>query len=224
MRLNFCLLLLCFPSLCTADNYEDILLQAFARFDDNYREEWAFTEERIFKEVTSRGRYDPRLPDRWSLLTVDGRTPTEKEISTYREDKSKEGNGRGAGKNSPEAMMNPESLSLIEETKTYWLFEFLPAGDDQKFMEHMDGEMMIDKSSLAIQFIDIRSSDSFKPRFGVRVSEFLTRLEFMRTNEEGPVVPQSMRFRIKAKAFGVMDVDERVSVVYSDYRFVGADE
>jgi len=58
----------------------------------------------------------------------------------------------------------------------------------------------------------------------VSVKEFLTRLEFTPVNEEGPVVPQSMRFRIKAKAFGVMDVDERVSVVYSDYQFVGADE
>lgn len=224
MRINCCLLFLCFPALCVADNYTDILQQAFARFDDNYREEWAFTEERIFKGVTSRGRYDPRQQDRWSLLTLDGRTPTEKEISAYHKEKSKEGEGRGAGKNRPEAMMNPESLSLIEETETYWLFDFLPAGDDQKFMEHMDGEMMIDKSSLAIEFIDIRSSDSFKPRFGVRVKEFLTRLEFMRANEEGPVVLQSMRFRIKAKAFGMMDVDERVSVVYSEYQFVGGNE
>ena len=224
MRINYCLLFLCFPSLCVADNYTDILQQAFARFDDNYQEEWAFTEERIFKEVTSRGRYDPRSEDRWSLLTVDGRTPTEKEISTYREDKSKEANGRGAGKNSPEAMMNPESLSLIEETENYWLFDFLPAGDNQKFMEYLNGEMMINKSSTTIQFIDIRSTDSFKPRFGVRVKEFLTRLEFTTVNEDGPVVPQSMRFRIKAKAFGVMDVDERVSVVYSDYQFVGGDE
>lgn len=224
LRLKICLLCLCLPSLSLADNYEDILLQAFARFDDNYREAWAFTEERIFKDVTSRGRYDPRVSNSWSLLSVDGRTPTDKEVGEYLEEKSKEGNGRGAGKNRPEDMMKPESLSLIEETENYWLFDFLPAGDDNKFMEHLDGEMMISKSNQTIQFIDIRSTGSFKPRFGVRVNEFLTRIEFRPVNEEGPVVPQSMRFRIKAKAFGVMDVDERVSVSYSDYEFVGADE
>ncbi|HAK53607.1 MAG TPA: hypothetical protein DCM54_17150, partial [Gammaproteobacteria bacterium] len=43
----FCLLLGFLPLCSLAADYDQILQQALAEFDDDYRETWAFTEERV---------------------------------------------------------------------------------------------------------------------------------------------------------------------------------
>ena len=221
----FCLLLGFLPLCSLAADYDQILQQALAEFDDDYRETWAFTEERVFDGVTTVARFDPRGAEKWQLLSVAGKAPTSEEIDRFSEEKSKEG-GRGKGRRgdgSPETMVTPGSLSMIEETEDYWLFDFIPGGkgDNADFMAQLSGEMKISKENTAIEFIDIRSDGAFKPRFGFKVSEFITRMEFVRASLQGPAVPRAMQFRIKARALGMMKVDEKVSLQYRDYQFVG---
>jgi hypothetical protein len=200
--------------------YSQILAQALAAFDEDYRESWAFTEERVMEGVTAVGRYDPRTPDQWQLMSVDGREPTASEIEDYLEQKANE--SRGDRRQGPDSMVTPGSLSLTEETEDYWLFDFLPTveGDQAAVMEYLDGDMKINKSGPIIEFIDVRSSEAFKPRFGVKINDFMTRMEFERLGGQGPVVPQSMHFSIDMKAF-LMNVDQAVTVQYRDYEYTG---
>ncbi len=213
------LLIILWPCQVRGD-HEAILASAFAAFDENYLESWAFTEERTLSGVTSVGRYDPRESDQWQLLVIDGRKPSAKESEEYQEGKASGGNGASQRADS---MVTPDSLSLKEETARYWLFDFLPMGEggSAKVMKHLDGTIRISKSGPAVEFIDVRSAKSFRPRFGVRIREFLTHLEFTRAEDDGPVVPRQLQFRINMRAYGVISVDERVSIEYRDYQYVG---
>ena len=218
-----CLLLSALPLYSFAIDYSEILQRALTEFDDNYRDNWAFTEEREFGGVTTLARFDPRCSKKWQLLSVDGESPTSEAIAQYIEEKSNEG-GRGKGKRgTPVTMVTPGSLSLMEETEDYWLFDFIPGGegDNGKFMAQLNGEMKINKRSGSIEFIDIRSDGTFKPRFGFKVSEFVTRMEFVQAGLKGPAVPSAMEFRIKGRALGMMKVDEMVNLHYRDYQYVG---
>ena len=92
-----CLLLSALPLYSFAIDYSEILQRALTELDDNYRDNWAFTEEREFGGVTTFARFDPRRDKKWQLLSVDGRSPTPEAIAQYIEERSNE-DGRGKGK------------------------------------------------------------------------------------------------------------------------------
>ena len=120
-------------------------------------------------------------------------------------------------------MVQPGSLSLIEETDSYWLFNFLPAEDedDEGILKHLDATLKIVKGGPYIEFISLQSNKPFRPQFGVKISNLTTRLVFGPAAMNGPIVPVSVDIRIKARAFLAISVDETVSISFSDYEYVG---
>lgn len=212
------------------DEYPSALLQeAIAAIDEDYRDHWAFTETAIDSEATVIGRFDPRRggEDRWQLISVDGRAPTADEAETFRIDKAGEMAADGpADEDEAEAevgeMVRPDTLSLIEETADYWLFSFVPENDDDEdFLEMMQGTLRIAKDGRYLEHINIESSGPFKPAFGVKVHRFLTRLTFGPAVAGGPIVPRSVAFNVKVRAYLLMNVDESGSVTWSDFEYVG---
>ncbi|MDA0791263.1 MAG: hypothetical protein O2780_17615 [Proteobacteria bacterium] len=197
--------------------YDAIFLQAMAAFPADYRKSWSFTEKRVVNGVATVGHYDPRSEPGWRLLTVDQRQPTDEETEAYLKEKATEAT-RSDSRTDPDQMIRPDSLELLEETSDYWLFDFVPTGkgDNADFMKHMDGALRISKAGPIVEFIDIRSREAFKPRFGFKVNDFLTRMEFV--EQSGAVLPYRLEFRIDAKAMGLMNIDQKVSVQYTDYQ------
>ncbi len=117
--------------------------------------------------------------------------------------------------------VDSESLELLEETDDHYLFSFIPSDDDEDFLEHLDATVKIIKSGPYIEYIDMHNSKPFRPRIGVKISNFVTRLGFGPAAEGGPIVPIFIDVRIKMRAFFIINVDETVSISYSDYEFVG---
>ena len=210
-----------------AINHAAILQDAANAMDDDYMQEWAYTETSIESDTHTVGRYDPRQPEgeRWQLLSVDGRTPSVQEIANYAEEKENDNGSSSAndGDNDVSDIAEPDSLRLIEQTDDYWLYSFTPAEDDdeEEFMQHIDATMKIVKDGPYIEYIDLHSNKPFKPQFGVKVKEFVTRLMFGPAAGGGPIVPLSVDVRIKARAFIAIGIDESMSVSFSDYEYVG---
>jgi len=152
------------------------------------------------------------------LLSVDGREPTAEEIEEYADDKADD---NGDDDNGVDVMVDPESLELLEETDDHYLFSFIPSDDDEDFIEHLDATVKIIKDGLYIEYIAMHNSAPFRPKIGVKVSNLVTRLGFGPATEGGPIVPMSIDIRIKMRAFFVINVDENISISYSDYEFVG---
>ena len=209
------------PSSRASEQYQALLQQASRGFEKDYRESWAFTEERSRAGITWLGRWDPRHNKRWTLLSVDGHEPTDKERSKYQHDKAEElKRGRGRSQ-SPDTMVAPGSMTLVSQDASAWHFRFQPTGegDSAAVMRYLQGNMTIQKSGPEITMIEVHSTGNFKPKFGFTVHEFLSRFEFERI-QNGPMVPMRLDFHIVAKAMGLMNINDRVTVHYRDYEKV----
>lgn len=207
-----------------AVDHDAIFEEAVRAIDDEYMQSWSYTETSQVSEATLVGRYDPRgaIGDRWTLLSVDGRAPTDEEIADYEDDKEEDTESDSDDDdNEVAAMVEPGSLSLIEETENYYLFTFTPTDDEDDFLEHVDATVKIIKAGPYIEYVDLRSAKPFRPQFGVKIKEFVTRLSFAPAAINGPIVPMSIDVRIKARAFLFVGIDETVSISYSDYQYAG---
>jgi hypothetical protein len=213
----------------TRDGYEALFEQALESIAWNAHEDWAFTETTSGSDGDFIGRYDPRLPEdqRWTLLSIDGRDPTDKESRQYakrRRDEHHDGDHEEGGE--IDGMVDPGSLALVEETAEYWLLRFVPADDEddddemgRKVLEQMDGTVKIIKDGRYLEYIDIRNTKPIRPKVGVKMNKFLTRITFGPAIEDGPIVMKSMDVAVKLSAYLLVRVDETESVRFSDFEF-----
>jgi hypothetical protein len=217
------------PLQVAAGDYSALLQEAASALDNDFDNQWAFTETSIESELTTVARFNPANPrgERWHLLTVDGRSPTGEEIADFAEEKAEESwrsddYEKDEPGNDVEEMVEPDSLQLIEETDEHWLFSFDPSEDDdeEEFLKFVDATLRIAKDGPYIEYIHMQNNKPFRPQFGVKVKEFVTRLVFGPAATGGPIVPLSVDIRIKARAFLVVGVDETFSTSFSDYEFV----
>lgn len=232
MRFALLLILLC-PLALAAEDYAALFEDAVNNVTWQYPDDWAYTETRRSKNGVQVGRFDPSRPEdeRWTLLAVDGRSPTAEEIETFLEDKDGERGFMSGDEEDEEeeddvrTMVEPGSLELIEETATHWLLRFMPEADDEdeeKFLEKLNGTVRITKEGNTLDYIDISNDKPVKPAIGVKIRDFNTRFEFRQALHDGPIVPVAFRFRIKGRAFLAVGFDEMEAVEFSEFVSVDA--
>jgi hypothetical protein len=227
MKNTFAVFTLLFMVPVAANDHVTIVKEAFSNISNDYHQEWAFTQSTLEDDVLIVQRYDPRSPDdhRWKLITVDGRVPTVDEIAEYQDDEQDDFHDNDNDDDSD--MVNFETLSLIEETNEYWLFQFTPdVGDDEdetgrKFMQQVDGTIRISRDGNYVSYIDLRNVRPIRPAFSVKISSFSTHLTFGPAGDGGPVVPLSIDVAVKGRAMLFVTFDELESIRYSDYENVG---
>jgi hypothetical protein len=172
------------------------------------------------------GRFDPRLPagEGWTLLSIDGRSPSDAERMEYTVDKGYDGSSDDGDNNDANDIIDPASLTLLEETEEFWLFSFIPIEDedDEGFFEHVDATIKIIKDGPYLAYLDMHSRKPFKLQFGVKINNFVTRLQFGPVANGGPIGPQSIDIDINVRAFFIKTVNESVKIRYSDYEYVGS--
>ena len=206
-----------------SNDYAAILEDAVESIAWDFGKEWAYTETDIDGETVFVGRFDPRLPEgrRWTLLSVDGRAPTEDEADDYIEDQSDDNSDDG---DEITAMVEPGSLELTEETDEHWLLSFVPVDDDddsEDITRQLHGTVRIVKDGPYLAYIDIRNDKAIKPAFGVKISKLVTRLTFGPAIDGGPIVPNSVHVRFRARAFLFIRINEIVTVAYSNFKYAG---
>ena len=89
----------------------------------------------------------------------------------------------------------------------------------RKVLERMDGTVKIIKGGHYLEYIDIRNTKPIRPKVGVKMKKFLTRISFGPAVEGGPIVMKSMDVAIKLSAYLLVRVDEAESVQFSDFEF-----
>jgi len=206
----------------TAADYNKIFEGAVAAVDFNFHRNWAYTETRVDSEHVWVGRSDPRRPsrERWQLISVDDREPTEAEIKKYRKDKAREHSDKGD--RSVTAIVEPGSVRLVEETDEYWLFGFIP-NDEEDIEDSVDATIRVNKAHGHLEYIDLRNHETIKPAFGVRLSKLIMRLTFAPAADGGPVVPVSTQAEATGRAYLVVSFDEQEVTRNSNFEYVAAD-
>ncbi len=220
-RLLFACALLTAPPFAAGDDYNAIFEKAVEGVDFEFDEAWAYTETRINSDGTWVGRSDPRRPpgERWQLLSVDGRDPTQEELEEYLRDKSRDEDADSD--NSVNAMVEPDSIRLVKNAADHWLFGFTP--DDEEIMDSVDATIRIDKNSGQLEYIDLRNHETVRPAVGVKISKLVTRLSFGPAVEGGPVVPLAVNVEIKGRAYLVVAFDEKEDLRNSDFVYAGGE-
>ena len=212
------------------ESYEALFERALESIAWDFHADWAFTETESGSDGDFVGRFDPRMPEenRWRLLSIDGRTPTAEESKQYAERKRGEpGDNDHEGDGEIDAMVEPGSLELVEETGEHWLLRFVPTddgGDDdmgREVLERMNGTAKILKQGHYLEYIDIRNTKPIRPKVGVKMKKFLTRITFGPAVEGGPIVMKSVDVAIKLSAFLVVRVDETQSLRLSEFEYAG---
>ncbi|MDH3304682.1 MAG: hypothetical protein OEM50_07335 [Gammaproteobacteria bacterium] len=203
----------------TAPDYKAIFEKAVAAVEFDFDRRWAYTETRIDSEHVWVARSDPRRSsgERWQLISVDDREPTENEIKKFRKERARE--RLEEGDNQVNALVDPESIRVLEETDEYWLFGFVP-DDEEDIMDSVDATIRVNKAHGHLEYIDLRNHSTIKPAFGVKISKLITRLTFGRTTDGGPVVPISTQVEAKGRAFLVVAFDELEVVRNSSFELV----
>jgi hypothetical protein len=227
------LLIIAEPAHCepAQDSYEALFDKALESIDWDFHDDWAFTETESGSDGNFVGRHDPRQPDgeRWTLLSIDGREPTAEELRRYADRKrSERSENEDEEDGEIDRMVDPGSLELVEETRDYWLLRFVPTdngGDDdmgRKVLERINGTVKIIKDGQYLEYIDIRNTKPIRPKAGVKMKKFVTRISFGPALKGGPIVMKSVDVAIKLSAFLVVRVDETESVQLSDFEYAGS--
>jgi len=220
------------PAFAIANEFEDIVQRAFESIDKDFDERWAFTETSTRDDVVRIGRYDPRLPEdgRWTLVSVNGLEPQDDEIEDFLENKENDRPRRGRDdKHDGDAederehseIVNFGSLELIEETGEHWIFDFVPNedDDDEKFMQHVKGQLKIIKNGHYVASINLRNEKAIRPAVGVKISKFDMAMSFGPAATDGPIVPIAVDVEVKGRAMLVIRFDEVERTRFSDFEY-----
>lgn len=202
------------------EDHNAIFETAVEAVEFDFDERWAYTETRVDGEHVWVGRYDPRRSsgERWEIVSVDGRTPTARQVEAFQEDKQHDHSDNGDQR--VNALVEKDSVRLIEESDGFWLFGFSP-DEDQEVMNSLDATIRIDKGTGQLAYIDLRNVEPIKPGRGVKISKLITRLTFGPAVDGGPVVPLSTQVEVRGRAFLVISFDEEELTRNSDFEFVG---
>jgi len=221
MRLLFSIALVLLIGISVgAEDYSELFEEAIEAIDWEFGQEWAFTETSLHDDGLFVGRFDPRLGEgeRWSLISLNRREPTEKEAREYANDKEEDG---GSSDSQTTGIVRSDSLELLEETDDYWLFTFVPDDDETTFTENVDAKVKIIKAGHYVESIDIRNHSDIKPGFGTKISRFVMQLDFGPAADGGPIVPLSINVHVTGRALLFIGFDETEETRYSDFEHVG---
>ena len=224
MRNLIAILALVASGAASAEDYGDILEDAFRATASDFRRHWAFTETATEDGITYVGRYDPGRPgdQPWKLVSVDGREPTEDEIEHYLDTRENDSGGVFGDDIGEIDGVDFDSIELVEETPDYWIFSFLPDSDDEddyaaRVMRDLQGRIKVVRDGPYVEYFDLRNEKALRPAMGMKISRLLTRLTFGPAADGGPIVPVSIDVDVKGRALLFISFDERESIRYSDY-------
>ncbi len=215
-RLTAALLLACAASAVHAEDYTALFEEAASAVVWNLEDQWAFTESRLSDDTLWVSRFDPRRGDgeQWTLLSVDGRAPTERELREFADDK--EDHETSASSNRLD-LVGVDTLELVAEDDASWLLRFVPDEDEIEFVDNVDASVRIVKDGPYLQSVDLRNNADIKPGYGMKIGTFVVGLEFGPAVADGPIVPTSMRIRVSGRMLLFIGFEETEVIEYSDF-------
>ena len=214
---------LCLPAARAQEDYAALLEEAVATVDWDFSDSWSYTEASYEDGETWIGRFDPRVEEDhgWTLVSVDGKTPTDRQRREYLHNKDEHSSDADDEDNRVTAIVDEDTLELIEETDEHWVLSFVPAEDEQALLDSVDARVRIVKNGRYIESVRIDNFQDIEPGFGTKLTEFKMRFSFGPAVENGPIVPKSIEVRVKGRALLFFGFDDTDIVRYTDFEYAG---
>lgn len=205
---------------------QGIISNALDDFEQTNRADWSYRITRYENEegdiTSSIEVHDAQLleANRWTLLQLNGETPTQKQQAKFAKKKAK----IAANKDKKSItvrlrdIIQFETLELLEQTPTELRIGFavsLPEyGDDAS--KSLTGKLIYDKEAQFINEIEITNTDVFSPLFSADIEAFKMTLSFQKI--ENAILPVEHALEMRGTFAFFTEINEVSSDKFSDYR------
>lgn len=195
---------------------------AFERMNNFVQQEWSYQKTSVAKEHTVE-HYDPRNKPMWTLLTLDNKPPSEKQIKSYlsrkaeQNKKAEEKHGKNRGRLNLHEIINTESLTLIEQGTETDKYAFQPIIEEGNFSDSLSGELWHNKKNNYIEQFRFHNINTFSPMLGVKINKMHTSFKFKEISKD-TFAPIRISVEVVGKAFGVKKINDKELQTYQSYK------
>jgi hypothetical protein len=179
---------------------------------------WNFIQTTVANGESLVEQFDATKPDfeRWSLLKKNGRAPTEDELRTYREGKTR----RSSGPNAPRIqdqfdLASGEEVQRDNEHVT-WRFRLKPGAADDKAAGSMAAIVRFHLPTRTIDQLELLSVQPFSPVFGIHIDETHTTMTYSLPTADRPSLPVRVGLHVRGRAFWFKSLDEDMTITFSE--------
>jgi hypothetical protein len=155
------------------------------------------------------------------LVQQDGRAPTESELRTYNDHKTRRSSNETAP--SVKDQILPETCETVEETaeRGVYRFRLKPGDEDDRSAEHMRATFTLHRPSGTIEKVELASTGPFSPVLMVKIAEARTVMTYSLPEGERPSLLKEVAVRVRGRAMWAKSLDQDMTVTYSDYTYAG---
>jgi hypothetical protein len=184
---------------------------------------WSFTQTTVTADRSRVERFDPlgRNFLQWTLLQQDGRAPTEDEIKSYKDHKTR----RTAGETAPNVkdQIAPGTCDVVEETSERGVYRFnlRPGDEDDASAQFMRVTFTLHRPTATIETVELASTGPFSPVLMVKIKEARTVMTYSLPEADRPTLLKEVSVRIRGRAMWFRSLDQDMTVTYSDYAYAG---
>lgn len=181
---------------------------------------WSFTQTTEAAGESRVEYHDATRPafSRWSLVQVDGRTPTTDEIQDYNEKASRRSRAGTAPR--LESQIDFDTLSIADETpeRITYRARLKEAEDGDATARYLVATIVLHRPSTTIESFQIASTESFSPVLGVKIAEMKTVMFYSLPDEDRPSLLLKSETRLRGRAFFLKSLDADMTVTFTDYK------
>lgn len=215
------------PTLEHQKTIQQTISQAITDIVESPRKEWQVQISHYENEegdvTSSIERYTPDadITKKWSLLSINGKKPNQKQLKKFAEDKQDIADKKSDNQNfsiNLQTLIKQDSLELKQDNDSHikmgFQVEIDRLGDDA--IGKLEGTLSYNKADKFIEQITIINNDDFSPMFSATISDLMLSFNFIKI--EQVILPSQSEFNMKGSFAYFTEIDEISTVTYSNYQ------
>ena len=198
----------------------DYFRQALARFNPDVPAGWAYTLATDRNGERLKERYDPARPpdDQWTLLLLNNRPPTAREIEKYA--RSRPGTSSSAPHSTFQKNdIEPGSVVLIREDadrgEFSCSFRAESTGAD-KMLGHLTLRLTVSRREPRVERFALELREPYSPVLGVKMRELRVQMSFAAPGPDRPGLPRESTSHFLGSIFFI-GLEENLHLAFSDF-------
>jgi hypothetical protein len=177
---------------------------------------WGFVQTTVGRGEDRVERHEPlrRGGERWTLVSLDGRTPTEEEQTRYRATRPAWDASSGMAEQLDRSTV--WRVASDAETATYE-FRLRPADEKDVAAPHMRARMTLHLASGAITRAELFNVEPIKPARSLTILEARTVVEHTPPADGRPALPERVTMHVRGRRFWVSEFEETVVSTFTEH-------
>ena len=220
-RTGLWLLILLFAGARDAAAMPDYVREALGKFNTEVPAGWAYTLTTVRNDQDrSTARFDPAKPpaEQWTLLQLNGRTPTAQETAQYTRARAG-GNSAAPHGTFQKADIEPASLELVREDDDRGEFRCsfrAEATGSDKMLGRLALRLTISKRLPHVEKFALELTAPYTPVLGVKMHELLAQMSFSTPTQTEPSLPTANTSHFVGRIF-FFRMEENLALAYTDF-------